>query len=48
VSLWQMVAMIIAVRQALDFTSTWRAVGVVAVAFLPYLILMGIVVSLLT
>ena len=28
VSIWMLVAMIIAVRQALDYTSTWRAVGV--------------------
>lgn len=48
VSLWQMVAMVIAVRQALDFTSTWRAVGVVAVAFLPYCILYVLIVSLVT
>ena len=28
VSVWMLVAMVIAVRQALDYTSTWRAVGV--------------------
>ena len=28
VSIWMLVAMVIAVRQALDYTSTWRAVGV--------------------
>ena len=28
-SIWQLVAMVIAVRQALDYQSTWRAVGVV-------------------
>lgn len=28
VSIWMLVAMIIAVRQALDYTSIWRAVGV--------------------
>jgi len=27
-SLWMLVAMVIAVRQALDYTSTWRAIGV--------------------
>jgi len=32
VSLWQFAAMVIAVRQALDYRSTWRAVGVVAIA----------------
>lgn len=34
VSLWQFAAMVIAVRQALDYSSTWRAVGVVAIAFI--------------
>ena len=33
-SIWMLVAMVIAVRQALDYKSTWRAVGVVVTAFL--------------
>ena len=33
VSLWMLVAMVIAVRQALDYTSTWRAVGVCAIGW---------------
>ncbi len=33
-SLWQFAAMVIAVRQALDYRSTWRAVAVVAIAFI--------------
>jgi hypothetical protein len=33
-SIWMLVAMVIAVRQALDYKSTWRAVGVVISAFL--------------
>ena len=33
-AIWMLVAMIIAVRQALDYTSTRRAVGVVVTAFL--------------
>ncbi len=33
VSIWMLVAMVIAVRQALDYTSTWRAVGVCAVGW---------------
>jgi hypothetical protein len=32
-SIWMLVAMIIAVRQALDYTSTWRAVGVCAIGW---------------
>ena len=45
ISLWQLAAMVIAVRQGLDYTSTWRAVGVVLVAFIPYAILI-VVLSL--
>jgi hypothetical protein len=32
--IWMMVAMVIAVRQALDYESTWRAIGVVVIGFL--------------
>ena len=32
--MWMFVAMIIAVRQALDYKSTWRAIGVVVIGFL--------------
>ena len=32
--IWMLVAMIIAVRQALDYQSTWRAIGVVLIGFL--------------
>jgi len=31
--IWMLVAMVIAVRQALDYKSTWRAVGVVVTGF---------------
>jgi len=31
---WMLVAMVIAVRQALDYKSTWRAIGVVIIGFL--------------
>ncbi|GIS56095.1 MAG: hypothetical protein CM1200mP1_00330 [Candidatus Neomarinimicrobiota bacterium] len=33
VPLWQLAAMVVAVRQALDFSSTTRAIGVCIVAF---------------
>lgn len=33
-SIWQLVAMVIGVRQALDYKETWRAVAVVVVGFL--------------
>jgi len=32
-SIWMLVAMVIAVRQALDYQSTWRAVGVCAMGW---------------
>ena len=45
VSVWTFVAMVIAVRQALDDTSTVRAIGVVLLGFIPYLILLLIVLG---
>jgi len=45
-SIWQLVAMVIAIRQALDYTSTWRAVGVAVVGFIPYAVVSGIVFAL--
>ena len=37
-SIWQIAAMIVAVKQALDYTSVWRAVGVVVVGIIPVVI----------
>ena len=37
---WMVVAMVIAVRQALDYESTWRAIGVVIIAFLVQAIIL--------
>jgi len=31
---WMIIAMVIAVRQALDYKSTWRAIGVCVIAFI--------------
>ena len=42
-SVWQLVAMVIAVRQALDYRSTWRAVGVVGVGFVVVAIVQTII-----
>ena len=42
---WTFVAMVVAVRQALDYTSTWRAIAVCAIGFPIYLV--GLLVSLL-
>ena len=38
--IWMLIAMIIAVRQALDYASTWRAIGVVVIAFLVQAIIL--------
>ena len=47
VSIWQLVATVIAIRQALDYTSTWRAIGVAIIGFVAYAVLTGIVFALL-
>ena len=47
VSMWQLVAMVTAVRQALDYTSTWRAVGVVLLGVIPYALIEFLALSLL-
>ncbi|MCH9829491.1 MAG: YIP1 family protein [Gammaproteobacteria bacterium] len=39
VSIWMLVAMIIGVRQALDYTQTWRAVVVVLIGFVVNIVL---------
>lgn len=44
VLIWTLVTMVVAVRQALDYTSTGRAVGVVLLSFIPYAILQSFVV----
>ena len=46
-SIWMLVAMVVAVRQALDYTSTLRALAVVLIGFIPYLVLMSIAFALL-
>jgi hypothetical protein len=46
-SIWMLVAMVVAVRQALDYTSTLRAIAVVLIGFIPYLILMSIAFAFL-
>ena len=46
-SIWMLVAMVVAVRQALDYTSTLRAIAVVLIGFIPYLLLMYMAFALL-
>lgn len=45
-AVWMLVAMIIAVRQALDYRSTWRAIGVSFLGWLVYVFVFGMLVSL--
>ena len=46
VSVWMLVAMVIAVRQALDYASTWRAVGVCLIGWVVIIIPALVVLSL--
>ena len=45
-SIWMLVAMVIAVRQALDYHSTWRAVGVCTIGWLIQLLFFMLLFSL--
>ncbi len=43
-AVWMLVAMVIAVRQALDFESTWRAVGVCFIGWVVQVLVLALVV----
>ncbi|MCF8025415.1 MAG: YIP1 family protein [Desulfobacteraceae bacterium] len=45
--LWMLAAMVIAVRQALDYTSTWRALGVCAIGWLVQALIMALIFAIL-
>jgi hypothetical protein len=45
--IWMLVAMVIAVRQALDYKSTWRAVGVCLIGWIVQIVIFGMFVSLI-
>lgn len=45
--IWMLAAMVVAVRQALDYTSTWRAIGVCAIGFVVLLVLQVAVFALM-
>jgi hypothetical protein len=47
VAVWMLVAMVIAVRQALDYESTARAVGVCVIGWVIQLIIAGVLLGLL-
>ena len=44
--IWMLVAMVIAVRQALDYESTWRAIAVCGVGWLIQALILAAAVSL--
>ena len=45
--IWMLVAMVIAVRQSLDYTGTLRAVGVCVVGAIVYVLILTVLLSLL-
>ena len=46
VTCWMIAAMVVAVRQALDYESTGRAIGVVLIGFLAYLLVAVVVAGM--
>ena len=44
--IWMLIAMVIAVRQALDYESTWRSIGVVVIGFLVQAIVLVTILKL--
>ncbi|MGH7307697.1 MAG: YIP1 family protein [Candidatus Rokuibacteriota bacterium] len=47
-AVWMLVAGVVGVRQALDYRSTWRAVGVVAIGWIVQSVLLAIVLIVLS
>jgi len=45
-SIWMMVAMVIAVRQALDYKSTFRAIGVCLIGWIIQLVILALLFSI--
>ena len=46
-SIWMLVAMVIAVRQALDYTTTLRAVGVCVIGWIVQVLILAVLLALL-
>ncbi len=46
-SVWMLIAMVIAVRQALDYTNTWRAVGVCAIGWVVQSVILMVAFAML-
>lgn len=47
-SIWMLAAMVVAVRQALDYDGTGRAIGVCLIGFLLYMVLIAMTAGLLS
>jgi hypothetical protein len=45
--IWMLVAMVIAVRQALDYTSTGRAIGVCLIGWAVQILILGVTISII-
>lgn len=43
--IWMLAAMVVAVRQALDYTSTWRAIGVCVIGWLIQAAILGLAMA---
>jgi hypothetical protein len=46
ISVWNLATMVVAVRQALDYTSTWRAIGVCIVGWLLLVFVTAVLLGL--
>jgi hypothetical protein len=44
--IWMLIAMVIAVRQALDYKSTWRAIGVCVIGWSIQALILAVAVSM--
>jgi len=47
-AVWMLVAGVVGVRQALDYRSTWRAAGVVAIGWVVQWMLVAVVLTVLS
>ena len=45
--IWMLIAMVIAVRQALDYTSTGRAIGVCVIGWVVQILILGAAISII-
>lgn len=46
-AIWMLVAMVVAVRQALDYKSTWRAIGVCLIGWVIQAVILGVLLAVI-